>query len=273
MENETKAVPAPQSYDTDCSDEEWKKVEPLLRRKGTVGTPSTLELRQIFNATRYLVRTGCQWRNIPKTFPKYGSVYYHFRKWTLNGTLEAVNLALVELDRIRMGRKAQPSGAVLDSQSVKTSDAREDKGYDAGKKIHGRKRHVVDDTVGHLLKVIVTAADIQDREGSKLAIASLDANLRASIRKIWADGSFTGDKFLTFLHATFQNLETEIAKTPVGQRGFVPVPVRWVVERTFAWLGRYRRLSKDYERCTQSSEGMIYLASISTLLRRLTQPA
>lgn len=273
MQNQTKPLSTDKKYDTDSSEEEWAIVEPILRRKGTVGSPSLIELRQIFDAIRYLVRTGCQWRNLPKDFPKHASVYYHFRRWTLDGTLEAVNATLVELDRMRMKRTAKPSGAILDSQSVKTADAREDKGYDAGKKIDGRKRHVVDDTVGHLLKVVVTAADLQDREGAKLAIAALDACLRASIKKIWADGSYTGENFLAFLQATFSDVQVEIAKTPLSQKGFVPVPVRWVVERTFAWLGRYRRLSKDYERCTKSSEGMIYMASISTLLRRLATAA
>ena len=277
MQNEVKQAQRIKQYDTDCSDKEWEVAEPFLRRQKTVGTPSTLELREIFNAIvstmlnnhRYLTRSACQWRNMPKDFPKYSSVYYHFRRWCLDGTLELLNTALVELDRVRMGRNAKASGAVLDSQSVKTADARKDKGYDGGKQIAGRKRHVVDDTVGHLLKVVVTAADMQDREGAKLAIDALDASLRASIKKVWADGSYLGESFLSYLQSTFQGVVTEIAKTPPGQKGFVPVPVRWVVERTFAWLGRYRRLSKEYERCTKSSEGMIYMASIATLLRRL----
>lgn len=273
MQNQPTLTVRVTKYDTDCSDAEWKIVEPILRRQGTVGSPMKYDLCEIFNALRYIVRTGCQWRNLPKEFPPYGSTFYHFRKWTLNGTLEAANGSLVELDRLRMDRTANPSGLVLDSQTVKTADAREDKGYDGGKKIAGRKRHIVDDTVGHLLKVVVTAADVQDREGAKLAILALDASLRASIKNVWADGSYLGKDFLSFLHATFQGVQTQIAKTPASQIGFVPVPIRWVVERTFAWLGRYRRLSKDYERCTKSSEGMIYLASLSTLLRRLAPQA
>jgi len=256
------------SYNTDLTDEQWSLIEPLIPPNVGQGRPTKIDLRQVVNAILYLVRTGCQWRNLPNDFPKPSNVYYYFRKWAKQGQWERINTALRQKEREKRNRKPEPTGAIIDSQSAKTTEAGGEKGYDGGKKINGRKRHIVVDTVGNLLAVVVNAASTQDRDGAKDAIGKLQAETIASLKKLWADGSYRGESFLNWVHEELQ-ATLEIATRAPNEKGFVVVPVRWVVERTLAWLGRYRRLSKDYEHCTKSSEGMIYVASIATMLKRL----
>jgi len=258
-------------YNTDLSDKQWEIIEPMIPPNTGQGRPTEIDLRQVVNGAFYLVRTGCQWRNLPNDFPKWSNIYYYFRKWSKQGTWEMINQALRKLEREKRKRQAEPSGAIIDSQSVKTTEAGGVKGFDAGKKVNGRKRHVVVDTVGNLLSVVVNAADTQDRDGAKDAIDKLHADTIASLKKLWADGNYRGEKFLNWVQEKLQ-ATLEIATRPPNETGFVVVPVRWVVERTLAWLGRYRRLSKDYEHCTRSSEGVIYIASIATMLKRLAPP-
>ena len=219
------------------------------------------------NAIFYLLVTGCQWRNLPQDYPNPHSVYYHYRKWCLDGTWQRINRAMGYLDRRRKGRFARPSAAIVDSQSVKVSDMGGVSGYDGNKKIKGRKRHLLVDTLGNLLDVMVSAANVNDREGAKGLLTKVERQIAIRLLKIWADKGYQGD-LETWLDEHW-GITLEIIAAEQGQIGFAVQPRRWVVERTFAWLGKYRRLSKDYERDIRSSEGFIYLASIRTLLKRL----
>lgn len=256
------------AYNTDLIDQQWCIISPLLPINKGRGRPPELDLQLVLNAILYLVRTGCQWRNLPKDFPKWQSVYYYFRKWSKDGSWQAINETLRKMEREKRGRDPEPTGAIVDSQSVKTTEAGGERGFDGGKNTKGRKRNVLVDTIGNLLSVVVNAANSDDRIGAKDAFAKLSVETTASLKKIWADGGYTGQNFLDWVHETLK-AALEITYRPPNAKGFVVVPVRWVVERTLAWLGRYRRLSKDYEHCTKSSEGMIYVASIAIMLKRL----
>lgn len=255
-------------YASDLTDKQWELIRALLplERKGP-GRPLELDMREVINSIIYVVRTGCQWENLPHDYPNYNSVYYHYRKWCRDGTWQAVNDALRQQERQQRGRNVQPSAAILDSQSVKTTEAGGERGYDAGKKVNGRKRHILVDTVGNLIEVVVHAANIQDRDGAKLLFDKLSQAVIEHLQKVWADGAYRG-QLIDWVQEHLQIL-LEIVETEPDQEGFQVLPKRWIVERTLAWLGRYRRLSKDYERCLLSSEGVIYIASIHTMLKRL----
>ena len=257
------------TYTSDMTDAEWKLIKPLLPLQRTgPGRPIELDMREVVNAIFYLLHTGCQWRDLPHDFPAFGSVYYHYRKWCLDGTWQAVNEALRQQERQQRGREVEPSAGIVDSQSVKTTEAGGERGYDAAKNVKGRKRHVVVDTIGNLLEVVVHAANIQDYDGVKFVLNKLSSACQARLKKLWADAIYDKQKLLDWVQ---ENLDAilEIVERSPDQQGFEVLPRRWVVERTFAWFGRYRRLSKDYEHCIHSSEGAIYVASIHTMLRRI----
>jgi putative transposase len=250
------------------SDKQWGIIERLLPLEHNgPGRPIELDMRQVVDAIFYVVRTSCQWENLPKDYPNYNSVYYHYRKWCKDGTWQRINRALRKQERRRRDRDEDPSAGVIDTQSVKTTEAGGERSYDAAKKVNGRKRHIIVDTVGNLLEVVVHAAGIQDYHGAKPLLLKLTETV-SSLKRIWADGIYEKGGLVDWVHETL-NIVLDIVKRDPDQVGFKVLPRRWVVERTFAWLGRYRRLSKDYEKCTRSSEGVVYIASIHTMLKRI----
>jgi len=256
-------------YKSDLTDEQWAIIEPMLLKRGRgPGRPMMLDLRAVVNAILYVLRTGCQWAYLPHDYPNFNSVYYHYHKWCRDKTWEKLNSALREAVRMAAGREAQPSLAIIDSQSVRTTEVGAEHGFDGGKKVNGRKRHILVDTMGNLLKVIAHAANIGERDGAKLLLTQLPNALWTRLEKILADGGYLGAEFEAWIKDRL-GVVWEISLRPTGKKGFVVLPQRWVVERTFAWLGRSRRLSKDYEKLTDNSAGMVYLASLQRLLKRL----
>jgi transposase len=259
------------------NDNQWRLIEQYLTRpqpKGAGGHPLVHSWRVIVNGILYLKTNGCGWRALPHDLPPWQTVYGYFARWRDDGTWQAICEGLVPAVRQKAGRAPQPSAAILDSQSVKSAEGGEAVGYDAGKKVTGRKRHLVVDTMGLLLAVVVTGANVQDVAGARLVLAKLFDRLPSCelggwgrLQLIWADGGYRGSLLAWVKHLFGWTLQ--IVEKLQGQVGFQVLPRRWVIERTFAWLSRSRRLARDYERLTKTSEAFIQLAMIHVMLKRL----
>jgi transposase len=253
-------------YASDLTDEEWMVIEQLLPPDRRLGRPRTTNLREVVNALFYILTTGCQWRFLPKDFPPYSTVQRFFYRWRDEGVWTSINHHLVMAERERMGREASPTACVIDSQSVKTTEAAGPRGYDAGKKIKGRKRHIATDTSGLLVTVVVHEADVQDRDGAPRVLKSTRKRF-PFLRHAFADGAYQGPNLLAALEK-LGDWTLEIVKRSDTAKGFVLLPRRWVVERTLAWLNRNRRLAKDFEATIESATAWIFMASVKLLSRR-----
>ena len=263
-------------YPSDMSDREWAVCEPFLPHPawlaGKGGRPSRYCMRDVADGIRYLTHNGPVWRALPADFPPAWTIYYWVAKWQAGGSTQTMHDQLRDRVRQAAGRNRAPSAAIIDSQSVKAAEevARPSRGYDAGKKINGRKRHIAVDTTGLLLTVLVTAASVQDRDAAK----PLLWNLRKAfpqIRLTWADGGYAG-KLVTWAKTALK-LTLEIVKRPDDLHTFKVLPRRWVVERTLAWITRHRRTIRDYERLPAHHETYIYWSMIMVMTRRLARKA
>jgi putative transposase len=260
------------TYPTDLSDQEWTCLKTHLPASKLPNRLRAHSLRDIFDAIFYVLRSGCPWRMLPGDFPPWQTVFYHFRRFRLSGLWHRIFTILRAAERKRNGKDPDPSAAIMDSQSIRTTeeDGRSN-GYDAHKNIKGRKRHLLVDTLGLPLSIYVTSADVQDRTGARLLLAGLKP-LVPRLKKLWADGAYSGKELAKWCDEQ-GGWALEIVERDKEAEGFEVVAKRWIVERTLGWLRRERRLAKDYERKLQTSETLIEVAMVRLILRRLARAA
>jgi putative transposase len=285
------------SYSTDLTDAEWKCLEPHIAAPSKRGRPKTHTTREILNAIFYVLKSGCTWRLLPRDFPPWETIYWWFRRWRIDGTFERLNTALRERLRTKLGRNAHPSAGIVDSQSARTTGVGgEQRGYDGSKQVRGRKRHLLVDTEGLVLKAKVHSAKVPDQDGLRLLLESARTEL-SRIKHLWLDAGYKG-RGKRWAEEVL-NLSIEIVRKPqkpvpeevakiwaeewakegrkidwqrlMPSRGFRVLPRRWVVERTFSWLSQNRRMSKDYERLCATAEAFVYVAMIRLMVRRLAR--
>lgn len=255
-------------YFSDVTNRQWQLIRQLLPPRQRRGR-RPIHRRRVVNAILYVARTGCQWRMLPKCFPNWSTVYGVFRRWRNDGTWQRVHDALREKVRRAAGKKSTPTVAVVDSQSIRTAEGGDERGYDAAKKITGRKRHLAVDTLGLLLAVVVHGADCQDQDGARRVLTQLGERFRR-IKVVFGDAAYGRSGLPAWTAATFGWMLQTVLR-PVGVSGFVVLPKRWIVERTFAWLTRQRRHARDYEKLAASSEAFAYIAMIGLMSKRLAQ--
>jgi putative transposase len=258
------------AYPTDLNDTEYAQIAPLLETQSKRGRPREISYQEILNAIFYVLKTGCGWRELPHDFPNWKTVYHYFRQFRLHGLWEEMNEQIHKAVREKEGRAAEPTAMIIDCQSVKSAEGGEAIGFDGGKKVRGRKRVLLTDTLGFARLVKVVAADVHDSHAGHQLLRKLlvQPHLLQQVRKIFADGGFRGN--LEAWVKQILHIHLDIVLKHEGQIGFQVLPKRWVIERTNAWISRQRRLARDYERTTASSESFIYATMIRLGLRRLS---